>query len=79
MPFYLLAQSQLQHPDSLLWRFANWLENTYMGASIAGSLWAYPYVQLLHFSGLSLWLGTTITIDLHLLGVVKRRKRLPSF
>ena len=71
---YMLAQAGIPHPESVLWRFANWLENTSLGAGIAGSLWAYPYVQLLHFTGLSIWLGTTITVDLHLLGVLKRQQ-----
>src|SRR5580692_3493335 len=74
MSFYFLAQTELQHPDSLLWRFANWLENTQMGSGIAGSLWAYPYVQLIHFTGLSLWLGTNVAGDLRLLGVGKKQE-----
>jgi hypothetical protein len=74
---YLLAQIPAQPGSGLLWRFANWLENTQMGSGIAGSLWAYPYVQLIHFTGLSLWLGTTIAFDLHLLGIV-RRKQTPA-
>jgi hypothetical protein len=57
-----------------LFDFANWLENTAIGAGLAESTWAYPYVQLTHFTGLSLWMGTTIAVDLHLLGVVKREQ-----
>jgi hypothetical protein len=71
---YLLAQVPGQPGGGPLWRLANWLENTDMGSGIAGSLWAYPYVQLIHFTGLSIWLGTTIAFDLHLLGVVRRRQ-----
>src|ERR1700722_8626182 len=75
MSLNALAHIQLQGSGSgLLWHFANWLENTPMGSGIAGSYWAYPYVQLIHFTGLALWLGTTIVIDLHLLGVVKREQ-----
>src|ERR1700721_1310803 len=55
----------------LLGAFANWLQNTTYASTIAGSLWAYPFVQLTHFTGLSIWLGTTFAIDLHALGLVK--------
>jgi hypothetical protein len=34
----------------------------------------YPFIQLTHFSGLSLWLGTNIAVDLSLLGVGKKRQ-----
>jgi hypothetical protein len=77
---YMLPTAQAaiwfqQTPGSgLLWEFANWLENTQIGSGIAGSTWAYPYVQLTHFTGLSLWMGTTFAVDLHLLGVVKREQ-----
>jgi hypothetical protein len=51
--------------------FASWLQNTPYATAIAGSLWAYPFVQLTHFTGLSIWLGTNFAVDLHALGVVK--------
>jgi hypothetical protein len=57
-----------------LWNFANWLESSRIGSGIGESTWAYPYVQLLHFTGLSLWMGTTIAVDLHLLGVLPREQ-----
>ena len=57
---------------NLLVEFANWLQNSDWAVSIASSDWAYPFVQLTHFTGLSLWLGTNFAVDLHLLGVVKR-------
>jgi hypothetical protein len=52
--------------------FADWLQNTRLALNISGSNWAYPFVQLVHFTGLSLWLGTTIVVDLHLLGIGNR-------
>src|ERR1700733_1396310 len=57
---------------NLLVEFANWLQNSSWATNIASSDWAYPFVQLTHFTGLSLWLGTIFAVDLHLLGVVKR-------
>lgn len=56
----------------LLMAFADWLQNTPMALTVGGSDWAYPYVQLTHFTGLSLWLGTSVAVDLRLLGVGKR-------
>ena len=53
--------------------FAKWLEATPWGLMTRESIWAYPFVQLIHFTGLSIWLGTTFALDLRLLGVGKRR------
>jgi hypothetical protein len=63
----------------LLVAFAHWLENTSFASSIASSDWAYPFVQLTHFTGLSLWLGTSIALDLHLLGIGKRGQTTAQF
>lgn len=60
--------------NSLLMAFAKWLESTSWAVSISGSDWAYPYVQWTHFSGLSLWLGTNLAVDLRLLGVGRKRQ-----
>ena len=40
--------------------------------NIAGSEWAFPIVQAAHFTGLSLWVGTIVAVDLSLLGVGKK-------
>jgi hypothetical protein len=34
----------------------------------------YPYIQLIHFSGLSLWLGTNVLVDLRILGLGSKRQ-----
>jgi hypothetical protein len=60
--------------NTLLMAFAKWLESTSWAVSISGSDWAYPYVQWTHFSGLSLWLGTNLAVDLRLLGVGRKRQ-----
>lgn len=56
-----------------LYVFAKWLEATPWGVMARESLYAYPFVQLVHFTGLSIWLGTNFTLDLRLLGVGKTR------
>jgi hypothetical protein len=48
--------------------FCNWLQNTPYALAIAGSTWAYPFVQTTHFTGLSIWLGTSLAVDFRLLG-----------
>jgi hypothetical protein len=60
--------------NSLLMAFAKWLQSSHWAVSISRSDWAYPYVQWTHFSGLSLWLGTNLAVDLRLLGVGRKRQ-----
>jgi len=57
----------------MLVAIAKWLESTPWGVMTRESLWAYPFVQLTHFTGLSLWLGTNFALDLRLLGIGNRR------
>lgn len=59
----------------LLTAFAGWLQNTPLALSIGGSDWAYPYIQLTHFTGLSLWLGTSVAVDLRFLGLIKEKQK----
>jgi hypothetical protein len=62
---------QVQIYSSLM-PISKYLEMTPWATAIRTSLWAYPFIQLIHFSGLSLWLGTNIAADLRLLGVGKK-------
>lgn len=52
--------------------FGHWLQNRPYALAIAGSDWAYPLVQATHFTGLSIWVGTIVAVDLSLLGVGKK-------
>jgi len=52
--------------------FGHWLQNQPFALSIAGSDWAYPFVQATHFTGLSLFVGTNIAVDLSLIGIGKK-------
>jgi len=45
---------------------------TSWATAIRTSVWMYPFIQLIHFSGLSLWLGTNVAGDLRLLGLGKK-------
>ncbi len=53
---------------------SRWLENTPWGVTVRDSAWMYPVIQWIHFVGLSMWLGTTFTVDLRLMGVGERRQ-----
>jgi len=53
---------------------ARWLQNTRWALYISGSTWIYPFVQATHFTGLSLWIGTNLTLDLRLLGIGSKRQ-----
>jgi predicted PurR-regulated permease PerM len=44
--------------ESSLMPFCRWLQATPWARDVRTSLWVYPFIQLIHFSGLSLWLGT---------------------
>jgi hypothetical protein len=58
--------------SAALMAFAKWLEGTGWATWISGSTWVYPFVQLTHFSGLSLWIGTNLALDFRLLGLGKK-------
>ena len=58
--------------DGSLVLFGHWLQNRDFALAIAGSDWAYPLVQATHFTGLSLWVGTNVAVDLSLLGVGRK-------
>ena len=51
-----------------------WLENTPWGVTVRDSSWMYPVVLWVHFIGLSIWLGTSLTVDLRLMGIGARRQ-----
>lgn len=52
-----------------LMHFAQWLEGSPWGAPTRTTTWFYPYIQLTHFTGLSIWLGTNIALDMRLIGI----------
>ena len=55
--------------DGSLVAFGNWLQNRSFALDVATSAWAYPVVQATHFTGLSLWIGTTVATDVSLIGI----------
>ena len=53
---------------------SRWLENTPWGVTVRDSSWMYPVVLWVHFVGLSIWLGTRLTVDVLLMGDGARRQ-----
>jgi len=51
-----------------------WLENTPWGSAVRDSSWLPPVILWVHFIGLAMWLGTTLSVDLRLMGVGARRQ-----
>jgi hypothetical protein len=58
--------------DGSLVNFGHWLQNRPFALAIAGSDWVYPFIQATHFTGLSIWVGTSVAVDLSLLGAGKK-------
>jgi hypothetical protein len=58
--------------ETSLMPLSRYLQMTSWATAIRTSLWGYPFIQLIHFSGLSLWLGTNVAGDLRLLGVGRK-------
>jgi hypothetical protein len=54
--------------DTLVF-FCHWLQNTPMALAIGRTTFWFPLVQLVHFGGLFLWVGTNALVDLRLMGV----------
>src|SRR5215468_3786056 len=50
-----------------------WLENTPWGVAVRASSWMYPLALWVHFVGLSVWLATSLAVDLRLMGVGSRQ------
>jgi len=61
--------------DGSLVIFGHWLQNRQFALAIAGSDWAYPFVQATHFTGLSIWVGTNVIVDLSLLGAGRKSSK----
>jgi uncharacterized protein DUF6644 len=57
----------------LLHALAKWLEATGW-ATVIRTTRIYPYIQLIHFSGLTVWLGSNTIVDLRILGLGQKRQ-----
>lgn len=60
--------------DDALLAGCRWLESTPWGVMVRDSAWMYPVMKWVHFAGLSVWLGTCLTVDLRLIGIGERRQ-----
>jgi hypothetical protein len=61
---YVAAQSAA-HP------ILAWCRDTWVGEFVRNSTWAFPFLQSLHFIGMSLLIGIVGAIDLRVLGLAR--------
>jgi hypothetical protein len=58
--------------EDLLIDIAHWIQNTPFVLWLGADLYAYPFVQWTHFSGLSIFVGMTLALDLRLVGAGRK-------
>jgi len=56
--------------------FLQWLYDTQFSMTMRESLWAEPLVETIHVLTLTLFLGFAVMLDMRLLGVVLKRRRM---
>ena len=56
--------------------FLQWLQDTGFSAALRNSTWAEPVVETVHVLTLTVFLGFTVLLDLRLLGISLRNKRI---
>jgi hypothetical protein len=56
--------------------FLQWLHDTQFSTVMRESIWAEPIVETVHVLTLTLFLGFAVLLDLRLLGVCLRRRRM---
>jgi Family of unknown function (DUF6644) len=57
-------------------RFLQWLYDTQFSMTMRESVWAEPIVETIHVLTLTLFLGFAVMLDMRLLGVVLKRRRM---
>jgi hypothetical protein len=65
--------------NDMLLQFCHWLQNREWALALGGSTWAFPYSQLIHYTGMSIWVGTSLLVDFCFLGWFKRRQTPAEF
>jgi len=60
----------------LLVRFLSWLHDTGFSIALREATWAEPIIETIHVLTLTLFLGFSVLLDLRLLGVSLRRRRV---
>ena len=56
--------------------FLQWLHDTQLSTTMRESIWAEPLVETIHVLTLTLFLGFAVLLDLRLLGVCMRRRKV---
>src|SRR5579863_4796191 len=55
----------------------HWLEQSWIGAGVRQSLWAFPVIETVHLLGMAALLGTVAALDLRLMGLLLRDRPIP--
>ena len=56
--------------------FLQWLHDTQLSTTMRESIWAEPLVETIHVLTLTLFLGFAVLLDLRLLGICMRRRKV---
>jgi hypothetical protein len=56
--------------------FLQWLHDTQLSTTMRESIWAEPLVETIHVLTLTLFLGFAVLLDLRLLGVCMKRRKV---
>ena len=59
---------------SLLFPFFKWCDNSWIGAAIRGSKYAFPVIEAVHLLGLTVLLGIMVVISLRLFGFILKHE-----
>ncbi len=59
---------------SLLFPFFKWCDNSWIGAAIRGSKYAFPVIEAIHLLGLTVLLGIMVVISLRLFGFILKHE-----
>lgn len=59
---------------SLLFPFFKWCDDSWIGAAIRGSKYAFPVIEAIHLLGLTVLLGIMVVISLRLFGFILKHE-----
>jgi hypothetical protein len=59
--------------------FCHWLQNRDFALNLSGSTWSFPWIQLIHYTGMGMWVGTCLLIDFRILGWIKSTQTIGKF
>ncbi|HEY7389561.1 MAG TPA: hypothetical protein VH640_13690, partial [Bryobacteraceae bacterium] len=52
--------------------YFEWAGNTWLGATVRDTIWAFPLIETFHLLALAILLGTVLIVNLRVFGIGKR-------